>query len=176
MPTSGASLPGHRPDGDAGARIESDEEEMSDGKKFNQTSQDFAADLSALRDDISRLTNSVSDLLRARASDAADQGYSFFGKARDHAAGRAADARDELASRAYAARDKVVDRASDVRDRFTDHASDVRDRLSDHASAAQDRLGTFGSDVETKIERNPLTAVVVAAIAGLLMGLLSRSF
>ena len=47
--------------------------------------------------------------------------------------------------------------------------------MSDHAADAQDRLGAFGSDIEGRIEKNPLTAVVVAGIAGLLMGLLSRS-
>ena len=33
----------------------------------------------------------------------------------------------------------------------------------------------FGSDIEGRIEKNPLTAVVVAGVAGLLMGMLSRS-
>ncbi len=149
---------------------------MVDGKKLNQASQDFALDLSALRDDISKLTNSVSDLLRSRASGAVDQCYDLYGKARDHVSNRAAGARDEATNRAYATRDKVMDRAADARDRFADQASDVRDRLSDHASSAQDKLASMGSNVETKIERTPLTAVVVAAIAGLLMGMLSRSF
>ena len=126
---------------------------MSD-RRLNQASQDFAEDLAALRDDLSKLTGSVSDLVRGRASDAADQATGLFRTARSRANERAADARDEFASRAY----------------------DARDRLSNHASDLQDRLGSFGSDVETRIEKNPLTAVVVAGIAGLLMGMLSRSF
>lgn len=137
---------------------------MSD-RRLNQASQDFTADLSALRDDIANLTGSVSDLLKARANDAAGQASGIFGRARDRAASRAADARDQFADRAAGARDEFVSRAYDARDRFSSQASDV-----------QDRLGSLGSDIETKIERNPLTAVVVAGIAGLLMGMLSRSF
>ena len=49
---------------------------MSD-RRVNQSSQDFASDLSALRDDIGKLTNSVSDLLRSHANDASDQAYSL---------------------------------------------------------------------------------------------------
>jgi ElaB/YqjD/DUF883 family membrane-anchored ribosome-binding protein len=127
---------------------------MSDSKPFQQASQDFSADLAALRDDISKLTGSVSQLLRSRASGATDQAYSTYSQTRD----------------------TLADRASHLSDRMADHAGDVRDRLSSRAADAQERLGAFSSDVETKIERNPLTAVVVAAIAGLLMGLLSRSF
>jgi ElaB/YqjD/DUF883 family membrane-anchored ribosome-binding protein len=116
---------------------------MSEAKQFQQASQDFAADLTALRDDISKLTNSVSSLLRARASTASDQVYSTYNQARDHLGERVVDAREQFSNR---------------------------------ATEAQERLGSLGSEVEGKIERNPLTAVVVAAIAGLLMGLLSRSF
>lgn len=134
-------------------------------RRIDRASEDFAADLAALRDDIGKLTGSVGDLLRNRATDAADQASGIFGRARDRAASRAADARDQVKSRAYDARDDLMSRASDARDRFSDHAADL-----------QDRMGSLGSDLETKIERNPLTAVVVAAIAGLLMGMLSRSF
>ena len=132
--------------------------------KVNQASEDFASDLAALRDDIARLTGSVSDLLRHRANDASNQAYNIFGQARDKATKHASRARDDFANR-----------ASDARDDLSNRASDLRDRLADHASDAQDRFGSISSDIETRIERNPLTAVVVAAIAGLLMGLLSRS-
>ena len=115
---------------------------MSDPKPFQQASQDFAADLSALRDDISKLTGSVSQLLRSRASSTTDQAYDTYNQARDT---------------------------------FNDRAGGMREHLSSRAADAQERLGAFSSEVETKIERNPLTAVVVAGIAGLLMGMLSRS-
>ena len=149
---------------------------MSDRKNFDRASQDFADDLAALRDDISKLTGTVSGLVRGRAGDAADQASNYYGRARDRARKQAYSARDSFADRASGLRDDLSDRASDLRDGLADRASDVRDRFAGHASDAQDRLGAFGSDMETKIERNPLTAVVVAAIAGLLMGLLSRSF
>ncbi len=149
---------------------------MSDRKNFDRASQEFADDLAALREDIAKLTGTVSGMVRSRASDAADQASTYYDRARDRAQSRAAKARDRVASRASHLRDDLAGRASDLRDDVSDRASDYRDRFADHASDAQERLGAFGSDIETKIEKNPLTAVVVAAIAGLLMGMLSRSF
>ncbi len=137
---------------------------MSD-RRFEQAKQDFAADLTALRDDIAKLSGAVSDIMRDRADEAAGQASSFFNRTRDRAADRATRARDQFSSR-----------ASDLRDDLLNRASDARGRVADRASDMQDRLGTLGSDLEDRIERNPLTAVVVAAVAGLLMGLLSRSF
>lgn len=125
---------------------------MSD-RRFQQASQELAEDLAALRDDVSKLTRSVSDLVRGRANDAAEQASGLFGRARS----RANEARDEAMSRAYDARDRVADQASHLQDRLGE------------------RLGSWGGEVETKIERNPLTAVIVAGIAGLLLGLMSRS-
>ncbi len=134
---------------------------MADSKHFQQASQDFASDLAALRDDIAKLTGSVSHLLRGRINSTSDRASGAYSQTRDNLSGRAGD---------------LSDRANDLRDTFASRTNDLRDHLSNRAAEAQDRFGAFSSDVETKIERNPLTAVVVAAVAGLLMGLLSRSF
>lgn len=50
----------------------------------------------------------------------------------------------------------------------------ARQKLSDGAAGAKDRLSGASSDLEATIERNPLTAVLIAAAAGLVIGLLSR--
>ncbi len=50
----------------------------------------------------------------------------------------------------------------------------TRQKISDSASDAKERLAGAGSDLETAIERNPLSAVLIAMAAGLLIGLLSR--
>lgn len=62
----------------------------------------------------------------------------------------------------------VVDRA---RDRF----SDSSDRLTSHASYAGDRLRGAQAEIETRIGRNPMTAVMIAVVGGLVIGALSRS-
>lgn len=115
---------------------------MTDNKEFHDTvqatqkhaqeaTQDFSADLATLRDDIAKLTGTVSQLLRNRASSATDQAYGSFAQARD--------------------------------------------QLSERASGVREQVGSLGADVETKIERNPLTAVLIAAVAGLVLGLFSRA-
>ncbi len=100
-------------------------------KPIEEATQDFAADLAALREDITKLTMSVTELVRSQATTTAD---SVFGA--------------------------------------VEHA---RRKISDTASDAQDRAGAISSELESTIERNPLTAIFVAIGAGILIGLLSRS-
>jgi ElaB/YqjD/DUF883 family membrane-anchored ribosome-binding protein len=104
---------------------------MPNIKPLEDASQDFAADLAALRDDIAKLTASVSALVRAQAS---------------------------------ATTDTVLGAVEQA-----------RRKLSEGAADAKDHVGTVGPDIEAAIERNPLTAVLVAMAAGLLIGILSRS-
>lgn len=63
---------------------------------------------------------------------------------------------------------RAVDR---VRDRF----SDTSDRFASQASHAGDRLRGAQADIETRIGRNPMTAVMIAVVGGLLIGALSRT-
>lgn len=62
----------------------------------------------------------------------------------------------------------AVDRA---RDRF----SDTSDRFASQASHAGDRLRGAQAEIETRIGRNPMTAVMIAVVGGLLIGALSRT-
>jgi len=103
---------------------------MTETKLMEETKQDFSADLNALREDISRLTETVTKLVKAEATTTTDAVYG------------AVDA----------ARQKLADRASDARE----------------------RLAGASSDLEVAITRNPLTAVLIALGAGLIIGLLSR--
>jgi ElaB/YqjD/DUF883 family membrane-anchored ribosome-binding protein len=103
---------------------------MTDTKLREEASEDFAADLAALRADIAKLSISVSKLLKAETATTTDTVFS------------------------------AVDAA--------------RRKLSDGASDAKGRLSGASSDLEAKIERNPLIAVLIAMAAGLVIGLLSR--
>jgi len=90
-------------------------------------------DLSSLRDDLSRLSDTVSQLVRGQT-------------------------------------DGMKDTFASVRDTAQDWQESGRALASD----AQGRLKGFTSDLESSIERNPLTAVMVAAGIGLLVGLMRR--
>jgi ElaB/YqjD/DUF883 family membrane-anchored ribosome-binding protein len=51
---------------------------------------------------------------------------------------------------------------------------DARDQLSRAAADAQDSARNAAVDVERRIERNPLTAVLIAAGIGMALGMMSR--
>lgn len=104
---------------------------MTSPKPIEEASQDIAADLAALRQDVAKLTASVGELLRAEASATTN---TVLG---------------------------AVDSA--------------RRKLADGAAEAQGRVGAVGSDLEATIERNPLMAVLIAMVAGLLIGMFSRT-
>jgi ElaB/YqjD/DUF883 family membrane-anchored ribosome-binding protein len=52
---------------------------------------------------------------------------------------------------------------------------DARDQLSQAASNAQDSAFGTAADLERRIERNPLTAVLIAAGIGMALGMMSKS-
>lgn len=52
---------------------------------------------------------------------------------------------------------------------------DARDQLSQAAAQAQDSALGAAADLERKIEKNPLTAVLIAAGIGMVLGMMSKS-
>ncbi len=130
------------------------------GKSFETITRDLSEDFSALQADVRRLTAMVADLAddqgrraQSRASDAADN-------VRDRFSGTVGQARNRFASTMDQARDRVADTA----DRFAGRASEVSGRVRG-----------AGAEFEARVERNPLTAVMIAVVGGLLIGALSRS-
>ena len=59
--------------------------------------------------------------------------------------------------------------------RVSDAVGDLKDKIVDTAAGAQDRIRTAGSDVAASIERNPVTAMLIAFGIGMSLGMLSRS-
>jgi ElaB/YqjD/DUF883 family membrane-anchored ribosome-binding protein len=55
-----------------------------------------------------------------------------------------------------------------------DAVDNARQKISNTASTAQDRVAGASTDLETTIERNPPVAVLIAMVAGVFVGLLSR--
>jgi len=65
-------------------------------KPIDEATQDLAADLAALRDDISKLTTSVSTLVRSQAAVTTDQMKGAVDTARQKFADTASDAQDRV--------------------------------------------------------------------------------
>jgi ElaB/YqjD/DUF883 family membrane-anchored ribosome-binding protein len=93
--------------------------------------EDFAADLAALRDDVTKLTSSVSEFIRKQTAAASNTVF--------------------------------------------DSADNTRRKVSDTASKAQDVVAGASRDLETTIEHNPLSAVFIAMVAGLFIGIFGGS-
>jgi len=99
-------------------------------KTGEPTTADVTSDLAALRADITRLSDTISGLVRVQA-----------------------------------------DQASAV---VRGAVGDARDQLSRAAADAQDSARNAAVDLERRIERNPLTAVLIAAGIGMALGMMSR--
>ena len=129
-------------------------------RSFNKLAQDLSADFTALRDDVRRLTSLVANL----AGDGAN-------RARGQVSDGVDDARDRLSSTAGQARDRWSSTVDSARDRW----SSTADRLASQASGVSDRVRGASAELEARVERNPLTAVMIAVVGGLLIGAMSRS-
>lgn len=74
-----------------------------------------------------------------------------------------------------AARQSARGMVDQARDRAYARAHDVTKMGEVFASEARDRLSGANAEFEARVERNPITAVLVAAGIGLVLGLMSRS-
>jgi ElaB/YqjD/DUF883 family membrane-anchored ribosome-binding protein len=76
---------------------------------LNDASDRFSADLSALRDDVTRLTTSVSDLVKSQAAGATSTVMGMMGDARERVNDSASDARERVTA-ATADLEAVIER------------------------------------------------------------------
>ena len=68
-------------------------------------------------------------------------------------------------------RSSLMDSVDKARGRL----SDTADRWASQASSASDRVRGAGVEIEQRIEKNPMTAIMIAIVGGLLIGAMSRS-
>ena len=85
-----------------------------------------------------------------------------------------ASLRDDVAKLNSSLSKFIRTRSTAQTDTVFDAVDNARQKISDTASKTQDRVAGASTDLENTIERNPLAAVVIAMVAGILLGLLSR--
>ena len=71
------------------------------------------------------------------------------------------------------AKDAVMSGASGAVKAVSDSVGTASESISQSAAAAQDQLASFEADLEKRIQKNPWTAILVAAGVGLLIGKIS---
>ena len=101
---------------------------MASIKPVEEVSQDFAADLASLRDDVAKLSSSVSEFIHAHS--AATPNTDF------------------------------------------DAVDNEPQKISDTAN--KDHVAGASTDLKITIEHKPMVAALIAMVAGMLVGLLSR--
>lgn len=106
---------------------------------------DYSAEIATLRDDIKSLSDSIALLVKRETENAAAELKTSVGRAADAVAGRVHSVADDVARTSR-----------------------------QFASDAQHGVRNAATELESNIERNPLTAVLIAGGIGLVLGLLSR--
>lgn len=83
--------------------------------------------------------------------------------------------REDIGKLTTSVGDLVKSQASTAKSTMVGMMGDAREKVADHASDAKDRVSAVTADVQAVVKGNPLVAIVAALIAGLLMGVVSRS-
>jgi ElaB/YqjD/DUF883 family membrane-anchored ribosome-binding protein len=82
--------------------------------------------------------------------------------------------REDIASLTETVTKLIKAQATTTTDAVYGAVDAARQKFADSASDARERFAGASSDLEAAITRNPLTAVLIALGAGLIIGLLSR--
>ncbi len=103
---------------------------------------ELSQDLSRIREDLGKLTDTVANMLTGRSGSVAG---------------------------------RVMGAMEDTRQTLSGTADTAMQTGKDYMYGATDKLREASGQVEASIERNPLTAVMVAAALGLVVGMMGRN-
>lgn len=78
--------------------------------------------------------------------------------------------RDEVAKLSKSVADMLQKQAASTRDQVVDAVSSASETLSDAASVAKERFVSVEADLEERIKGNPMMAVGIAVVVGVLIG------
>ena len=114
--------------------------------------------------------------MKGSGQDAVNNVQSAIGNAKDavgsgvQAANTEIDAlKDQISKLAQSVGQLMQSQASNARDQMKSAMDTASDSLSQTAAVAQGTLTSVEADMETRIKRNPWTAIVIAGLAGLLI-------
>lgn len=83
--------------------------------------------------------------------------------------------RRDIAHLAEAMRELVAVQTQAAGVRLSGAMGDAKSKISNAADDAQNNVRAVGGEIEAAIDRNPLTAVLIALGVGMFIGLISRS-
>ncbi|MGH6811855.1 MAG: DUF883 family protein [Methylocella sp.] len=83
--------------------------------------------------------------------------------------------RDDIAKLASTVSELIRSQTAATTNTVADAVGNARQKISDTAGKAQDRVAGTSADLGKTIEQNPLMAVLVALMAGIFVGMLSRT-
>jgi ElaB/YqjD/DUF883 family membrane-anchored ribosome-binding protein len=81
--------------------------------------------------------------------------------------------REDLAKHRRTVSELVERQAASRREQVMDALGGVGETISESASAAQDKMGSIEADLESRIQRNPWSAIAIALGVGILIGKMS---
>jgi len=83
--------------------------------------------------------------------------------------------RQDIARLAETVRDLASHQAQAAGQRIADAIGSAKDKIGSAAADARSSINAAGGELTASIERNPVTAVLIALAVGLSLGMLSRS-
>jgi ElaB/YqjD/DUF883 family membrane-anchored ribosome-binding protein len=81
---------------------------------------------------------------------------------------------DTLRDKGAEAKDNIADRGRLAKEGTQDKLHDLADRASETYDAGKEKLRAFGTNVGDKVKEYPIKALLIAAGAGLLLGMVAR--
>lgn len=82
--------------------------------------------------------------------------------------------REDFSKLSHSLRELFQEQATATTCRVLGAVDDSRHKLNDEIATAKDNLGLMTAEIENTIERNPLVAVLIGAVVGFAIGLVSR--
>ena len=86
-----------------------------------------------------------------------------------------ANLRGDVAKLSASVAELLRQQATQTQDRVRGAVDSARDQLAHSAADAKESVRSAGAELEASIERNPLTAVMIAMLCGLVLGMMGRS-
>lgn len=86
-----------------------------------------------------------------------------------------ANLRSDVAKLSASVTELVRQQATQTQDRVLGAVDSAREQLASSAADAKESLHSASAQLEASIERNPLTAVMISMLCGLVIGMMGRS-